>query len=1012
MDLKLLSFNSSGFCDEKGNFASFLSETLKIDILFWQEHFQMKGNLYKLQRVFQNWDSFCISAVRNERNEFRGRPSGGLGIFWKKSLSNFVKIVKHPESNRVQGIELFQKYVFVNVYFPTDPQGNFFDDFELLKCLQDIDWFRENLPDRKVIIVGDLNCDFSRDSRFVNLVREYLTNHNSFTVWSQFHADFTFAQHVNRNNINYFVSSCIDHFILPSNMLNDVVEAQVIHLGDNLSSHEPIFMCLKIDRLVDANCFSVPEIKNCGCKPSWAKASAENIENYRNQLSAFLENVNLSNGLKCNDLECTNLDHHVDIDNFYKEFSDYIDLAVKNCIPVSDYFKRGKNSNIVAGWNDQVRPFRDSAKFWNAIWVSCGRPLNCQVYWVMKRTKNVFHYVVRKIKKNKEKLEQEKMLESMIHGNVTNLVKKLKNMRSTGPEKLPNLIDGRVGKDNIANYFANNYEELYNVNDSTLETLQLIHDLDINNDSLQEVYSVSPDIVYQAILSINNNKSDINFDFKSNAFRNAIDVVYKHLTVLFQSFLIHGYVPKDLISCSLKPIIKDKMGDKFSSENYRAIGSSSLFLKILDWVIFILHESKLKPSELQFGFQKKNSTTMCSWIVVETVNYFNNRDTTVFSCFLDLSKAFDLVDFSKLFCKLKDRLGKVFIRILAFIYVFQTCCVDWGGLKSKPFKVSNGIRQGAVLSPILFSLYIDELFNLLSCSGFGCYINNVFYGIAGYADDLVLLSPDIVGLQKMFDISKSFLEDLGLKISINRLEPDRSKTKCVAFGSKRNPFINIKFNDFDIPWANSYKHLGHILYKDGSLSHDVEFKRKAFIGSFFQLKQELKSQHPSVFMNLIMIYLSHFYGSNLWNLFDLDSIFIAWNKVVRIVNNLPYRTHRYLLEPFSGFTHVFTFLTNRFLKFYETLSNSEKISIKNLLHFQEKDCRSNFGLNVRNICLKNNAVNILDCKRFAVKYFPIDENDKWRVRVLNDLILCKDSLIRGGFSENEIKDFIYHVACT
>ena len=91
-----------------------------------------------------------------------------------------------------------------------------------------------------------------------------------------------------------------------------------------------------------------------------------------------------------------------------------------------------------------------------------------------------------------------------------------------------------MGKDNIANYFANSYEELYNVNDSTLETLQLIHDLD--NDSLQEVYSVSADIVYQAILSINNNKIDINFAFKSNDFRNAFDVVYQHLTVLFQSF--------------------------------------------------------------------------------------------------------------------------------------------------------------------------------------------------------------------------------------------------------------------------------------------------------------------------------------------------------------------------------------------------------------------------------------------------------------------------------------------
>ena len=105
-------------------------------------------------------------------------------------------------------------------------------------------------------------------------------------------------------------------------------------------------------------------------------------------------------------------------------------MAVKNCIPVSDSFKRDKNSNIVAGWNDQARPFRDNAKFLNAIWVSCGRPLNCQVYSVMKRTKNVFNFVVRKIKKNKEKLEPEKMCEPMIHGNVTNLVKKLLGLKN------------------------------------------------------------------------------------------------------------------------------------------------------------------------------------------------------------------------------------------------------------------------------------------------------------------------------------------------------------------------------------------------------------------------------------------------------------------------------------------------------------------------------------------------------------------------------------------------------
>ena len=435
---------------------------------------------------------------------------------------------------------------------------------------------------------------------------------------------------------------------------------------------------------------------------------------------------------------------------------------------------------------------------------------------------------------------------------------------------------------------------------------------------------VSPDVVYKAILCIKSNSNDVNFCFKSNAIQAAADILYKHLTVLFQGFLIHGYVPKELISCSLKPIIKDKMGDKFSSENYRAIGSSSLFLKILDWVIFNLFEVNLKPADLQFGFQKKNSTTMCSWTVIETINYFNNRNSPVFSCFLDLSKAFDLVDFAKLFNKLKNKIGKVFIRLLAFIYVFQTCCVDWAGTKSNSFKVSNGIRQGAVLSPTLFSIYINDLFEVLSASGFGCYINNLFYGLIGYADDLVILSPDLQGLQNMLNITKSFLENLGLKISINQVNPGKSKTKCMVFGRKNDPATFVKLNDFNLPWCDSYKHLGHILSKNGSLEQDADWKRRIFIGTFFELKQELKSQHPKVFMNLVMVYMSHFYGSNLWNLFDLDNIYVAWNKILRIVFNLPYCTHRYLLEPYSGFSHLFTMLTNRFLKFYETLYLSEK----------------------------------------------------------------------------------------
>ena len=115
----------------------------------------------------------------------------------------------------------------------------------------------------------------------------------------------------------------------------------------------------------------------------WSKASTDNTENYRTELKSELDDVTITEGLKCNDINCTDPQHHVDMENFYSLLTDLIDSSVKNNIPMSDPSKIVKN-NVVPGWNDQVRPFREDAKFWNAIWVLCGRPLNCQVYWFMK----------------------------------------------------------------------------------------------------------------------------------------------------------------------------------------------------------------------------------------------------------------------------------------------------------------------------------------------------------------------------------------------------------------------------------------------------------------------------------------------------------------------------------------------------------------------------------------------------------------------------------------------------
>ena len=379
MDLKVLSYNSTGFDVEKARFIDFVINILKIDIFILQEHMYLRQNVYKIQNEFPNFESFIIPASKD--NNFvsnRGRPSGGLCIFWKKSFNVNVKLIKHPHSLRVQAIEFCNNYLLINAYFPCDPQAANFDDFELLKCIEEVKWFLDSFPNYKFIFAGDLNLDLSRNTRFVNIMREFFLNYDLISVWSSFNVDFTFSNHqTTRNGNNILTTSCIDHFVVQSNILGDISEAQAIHLGDNRSNHAPIFLSIKIDStptvLAPENSDSNVHIP----KPVWHKASDLNIHDYRSDLKCKLGNVVPSDGMLCNDPTCSDNNHYKDLDAFCNGIISSIDNAVHTNIPLS---KPNASNSVKPGWSVLVKPFQDAAKFWHAIWISMGKPLNCQIY--------------------------------------------------------------------------------------------------------------------------------------------------------------------------------------------------------------------------------------------------------------------------------------------------------------------------------------------------------------------------------------------------------------------------------------------------------------------------------------------------------------------------------------------------------------------------------------------------------------------------------------------------------
>ncbi len=100
--------------------------------------------------------------------------------------------------------------------------------------------------------------------------------------------------------------------------------------------------------------------------------------------------------------------------------------------------------------------------------------------------------------------------------------------------------------------------------------------------------------------------------------------------------------------------------------------------------------------------------------MLETISHYNYNGSNVNVLLLDATKAFDRVHYCKLFKLLIDKgMSPLVIQLLIFMYINQKLQVKWGTYTSPMFEVTNGVKQGGVMSPILFTVHVDGLFHKL-----------------------------------------------------------------------------------------------------------------------------------------------------------------------------------------------------------------------------------------------------------------------------------------------------------
>ena len=411
-------------------------------------------------------------------------------------------------------------------------------------------------------------------------------------------------------------------------------------------------------------------------------------------------------------------------------------------------------------------------------------------------------------------------------------------------------------------------------------------------------FKITESEVIDSLASLKRNKSPGIDGLVGEILIASCEFISKPLHSFFNSIFLSGHFPSNWQTSTLTPL--HKKGYYLDPNNYRGIAVSSCLSKVFLTILHKRLESFVEKHKLipdtQIGYKKGARTTdhiLCLKNIIDKY-IFQKQRKYLYVCFVDFKAAFDTLWRDALFYKLLHKgIGGNFIDIIQAMYRNVYYCVKLPHGITPSFESTVGVKQGCVLSPILFNLFLSDLPDIFTHECDPVSLGNRFVSCLMFADDLVILSETPAGLQSALSKLQKYTEDWNLTINTN-------KTKVIIFNKGGHKISKFKFlvNSEELEIVQNYCYLGLIFSScfTEACKNLVSKASKAF----FKLTQlNVKEKVPvalKLFDSLVTPILS--YASEVWGPTYLKKLDKADFRVLcdtHVVEKLNVKLCKYLL---------------------------------------------------------------------------------------------------------------------